>query len=89
MKAIITVIGKDRSGIIASVSGLLYQHGANILDISQTILSGYFTMVTLTDLSEMTISFPEMLEKLNALGEELGVEIRMQRSEIFDAMHRI
>jgi len=89
MKAIITVIGSDRPGIIASVSGLLYKYGANILDISQTILSGYFTMVTLTDLTDMTLTYPEMLEQLNALGQELGVEIRMQRSEIFDAMHRI
>ena len=89
MQAIITVIGKDRTGIIASVSGLLFENGVNILDITQTILSGYFTMVTLVELKDMTVSFPEMLQKLNALGEELGMEIRMQRSEIFDAMHKI
>ena len=89
MQAIITVIGKDRTGIIASVSGLLFENGVNILDITQTILSGYFTMVTLVELKDMTVSFPEMLQKLNALGEKLGMEIRMQRSEIFDAMHKI
>ena len=89
MKGIITVIGKDREGIIAHVSGFLFQYGINILDISQTILSGYFTMVMLVDLSKMNISFQEMNALLDRQGEEQGVEIRMQRSEIFDAMHRV
>ena len=89
MRAIITVLSADREGIIAQVSGKLYEHGINILDISQTVLSSYFTMVMLVDLSKMKISFKEMTELLNRTGEEMGMEIRMQRSEIFDAMHRV
>ena len=89
MKAIITVLSTDREGIIAQVSGKLYEHGINILDISQTVLSGYFTMVMLADLTKMKVSFKEMTAILEKAGEELGMEIRMQRSEIFDAMHRI
>ncbi len=89
MKAIITVLSTDREGIIAQVSGKLYEHGINILDISQTVLSTYFTMVMLVDLSKMKVSFKEMTGLLEKMGEELGMEIRMQRSEIFDAMHRV
>ena len=89
MKAIITVLSTDREGIIAQVSGKLYEHGINILDISQTVLSSYFTMVMLVDLSKMKVSFKEMTGLLEQMGEELGMEIRMQRSEIFDAMHRV
>ena len=89
MKAIITVLSTDREGIIAQVSGKLYEHGVNILDISQTVLSSYFTMVMLVDLSKMKVSFKEMTGLLEKMGEELGMEIRMQRSEIFDAMHRV
>jgi len=89
MKAIITVLSTDREGIIAQVSGKLYEHGINILDISQTVLSSYFTMVMLVDLNKMKVSFKEMTGLLEQMGEELGMEIRMQRSEIFDAMHRV
>ena len=89
MKAIITVLSTDREGIIAQVSGKLYEHGINILDISQTVLSSYFTMVMLVDLSKMKVSFKQMTGLLEKMGEELGMEIRMQRSEIFDAMHRV
>ncbi|MBQ2955984.1 MAG: ACT domain-containing protein [Clostridia bacterium] len=89
MKAIITVLSTDREGIIAQVSGMLYEHGVNILDISQTVLGTYFTMVMLVDLSKMKVSFKEMTGLLEKRGEELGMEIRMQRSEIFDAMHRV
>ena len=89
MKAIITVLSTDREGIIAQVSGKLYEYGINILDISQTVLSTYFTMVMLVDLSKMKVSFKEMTGLLEKMGEELGMEIRMQRSEIFDAMHRV
>ncbi len=89
MKAIITVLGADREGIIAQISGILFEHGINILDISQTILSTYFTMVMLVDLSKMKVSYKEMTDLLHATGEKMGMEIRMQRSEIFDAMHRV
>ena len=89
MKAIISVLGGDRPGIIAEISGCLYRHNLNILDITQTILSGYFTMVMMVDLDGMNVSYAEMTAALNELGEKLGLEIRMQRSEIFDAMHRL
>ena len=89
MKAIVSVLGGDRPGIIAEISGCLYRHNLNILDITQTILSGYFTMVMMVDLAGMNVSYAEMTAALNELGEKLGLEIRMQRSEIFDAMHRL
>ena len=89
MKAIVTVLGTDKPGIIAEISGCLYRYNINILDITQTILSGYFTMVMMVELSGMTCPFDEMTGELNRLGEKLGLEIRMQRNEIFDAMHRL
>ena len=89
MKAIITVLGADRAGIIAQISGLLFENDINILDISQTILSTYFTMVMLVDLSKMKVSYREMTDLLTRTGEQMGMEIRMQRSEIFDAMHKL
>lgn len=88
MKAVVTVLGKDRTGIIASVSGLLYQKGVNILDISQTILSGMFTMIMLVDVGEGA-QYDEVRDALLKMAEEMNLEIRMQRSDIFDAMHRI
>ena len=89
MKAIISVLGNDKPGIIAEISGCLYRYNVNILDITQTILSGYFTMVMMVELSGMTCPFDEMTGELNRLGEKLGLESRMQRNEIFDAMHRL
>ena len=88
-KAVVTVLGFDRKGIIARVSDVLYQKGINILDISQTILDGYFNMVMIVDLSEPTCPFDELQASLNGLGKELGLQIRIQKSEIFDAMHQI
>ena len=88
MKAVITVLGKDRTGIIAAVSGLLYQENVNILDISQTILSGMFTMIMLVEIGE-NVQYDLVREKLLSMAEEMNLEIRMQRSDIFDAMHRI
>lgn len=88
-KAVVTVLGFDRKGIIAKVSGALFERGVNILDISQTVLSGYFNMVMLVDIGERTCSFTQLSEDLNALGEEMGLQIRIQRNEIFEAMHQI
>ena len=89
MKAIVTVIGKDRVGITAAVCALLAQHNINILDISQTVLQDYFTMVMLADLENCSLSFTELTEKLSALGTEMDIAIRMQREDIFNAMHKI
>ncbi len=88
MKAVVTVLGKDRTGIIANVSNLLYQKGVNILDISQTILSGMFTMIMLVEVGQ-DAQYDEVRSALMDLAKEMGLEIRVQRSDIFDAMHRI
>lgn len=88
MKAVITVLGKDRTGIIASVSNLLYREGVNILDISQTILSGMFTMIMLVEVGQ-DVQYDVVREKLLKMAEEMNLDIRVQRSDIFDAMHRI
>ena len=87
--AVITVVGRDRVGIIAAVSGLLADVQVNINDISQTILQGIFTMIMLVDISTMTISIHELGERLEQLGEQIGISIRVQHADIFDAMHRI
>ena len=89
MKAIITVLGKDQVGIIAGVSSLLAKWNVNVLDISQTILQEYFTMVMLVDLSACTASIGEMSDLLEQAGREQGLSIRIQREDIFNAMHRI
>ena len=87
MKAVITVTGRDNIGIIARVSAALAHHEANILDISQTVLSGMFNMIMIVDIS--LCDFRELEIALKALGSDLGMQIVIQRSEIFDAMHRI
>jgi len=89
VKAVITVVGKDRVGIIAGVSAALADNQVNILDISQTILQDYFTMIMLVELDSECIAIPQLAEELNAVGARLGVQIRVQHEEIFSAMHRI
>ena len=89
MNAIVTVLGQDRVGIIAAVCNRLANYNVNILDISQTILQGAFTMVMAVDVSQSTASFGELGKGLNDLGTELGLSIRIQREEIFNAMHTI
>ena len=89
MKAIVTVIGKDQVGIIAAVCSLLAQYHVNVLDISQTVLQEYFTMIMLVDITENTVSFAELAEKLDEAGKTRGLSIRVQREDIFEAMHRI
>ena len=88
-RAIITVLGSDRSGIVAAVTGVLAQHDANILDISQTILQGIFTMTMLVDLKSATVAFAELQSQLNSLSKKLGVQITMQREEVFRYMYRL
>jgi len=89
MRAVITVIGKDRIGIIAGVSSILADCHVNILDISQTIMQDVFTMVMLVDISSSTINFDELAEKLDNKGKELELSIRIQHVDIFNSMHRI
>ena len=88
-KTIITVVGKDTVGIIAKVCTYLADKKINILDISQTIVSGYFNMMMIVDTGESSISFATMADEMEALGEEIGVSIKCQKEEIFDKMHRI
>ncbi|MCX4370995.1 MAG: ACT domain-containing protein [Dysosmobacter sp.] len=89
MNAIVTVLGQDKVGIIAAVCNCLADYNVNILDISQTILQGAFTMVMAVDVSKSTASFGELGEVLAGLGAKMGLSIRIQREEIFDAMHSI
>lgn len=89
MRAIVSVIGKDQVGIIANVCQLLSGYGVNVLDISQTILQGYFTMIMVVDAEKSTIPFAELVKALEAEGERMGLSIHAQREEIFNAMHRI
>ena len=88
-KVVISVLGTDKKGIIAQVSRILYENDANILDISQTIVSGLFSMILIADISSDACSFDTLKTLLDALGEALNVQIRIQRSEIFEAMHQI
>ena len=88
-KVIITVVGKDTVGIIAKVCTYLSEGSVNVLDISQTIVSGYFNMMMIVDMANATASFAEISDQLDALGEEIGVTIKCQKEEIFQMMHRI
>ena len=89
MNAIVTVVGKDRVGIIAAICNKLAGFNVNILDISQTILQGSFTMVMAVDIGAATAPFGELSAALADLGTEMGLSIRIQREEIFNAMHTI
>lgn len=88
-KTIITVVGHDTVGIIAKVCTYLADNGINILDISQTIVQGWFNMMMITDLDKATKPFGEIVADLEKLGEEIGVQIKCQREDIFNGMHRI
>ena len=88
-KVIITVLGKDTVGIIAKVCTYLAENSINILDISQTIVSGYFNMMMIVDMSKAQTSFFDMTASLEALGQEIGVSVKCQREEIFEMMHRL
>ncbi|PYG87569.1 ACT domain-containing protein [Ruminiclostridium sufflavum DSM 19573] len=89
MKAVITVLGKDRVGIISGVSNILAESNVNILDITQTIMQDVFTMITLVDISGCNIPFDVLSAKLDKKGVELGLKIQIQHEDIFNSMHRI
>ncbi len=89
MRVVLTVIGQDKVGIIAGVSNVLAECNINIININQNIMQGFFNMVLIADMSEACVSLQEAKEKVHALGEKIGVEIRMQSEEIFTAMHRV
>ena len=88
-KTIITVVGKDQVGIIAGVCGFLAENNVNILDISQTITGGFFNMMMIADVSGSGKDFSVLGDEIEKVGEKLGMQIRMQKEDIFDVMHRI
>ena len=88
-KVVITVVGKDTIGILAKTCTYLADNGVNILDISQTIVQDYFNMMMIVDMAKMTKTFEEVANELSEIGKELGVQIKCQREDIFDKMHRI
>lgn len=88
-KAVITVIGNDKIGIIAGVSAILAECNVNILDISQTTMQEVFTMMMLVDMSGMCTDFQSLSDQLEKKGEEMGLSIRVQHVDIFNSMHRI
>ena len=89
MKAIVTVVGKDRVGIIAGVCNKLAQYNINVLDISQTVMQGYFTMMVAVDVSESTLPLAQLCEAMEKAGNDMSLSIKVQREDIFEAMHRI
>ena len=89
MNAVVTVVGKDRVGIIAAVCTCLASYNVNVLDISQTVMQGYFTMMMVTDVSGSNIPVAELAQQLEEQGKQMNLSIRLQREDIFDAMHRV
>lgn len=89
MRGIITVVGKDKVGIIAKVCTLLSEKNVNILDISQTIVQGYFNMMMIVELNDKESELDLLIDLLQQLGEKIGVDIRLQHESIFNSMHRI
>ena len=89
MNSVVTVVGKDTVGIISTISGLMADHKINILDISQTIMNGFFTMIMVVDISIATREIKDIRTMLNEAGEKLGVSVTIQHEQVFQAMHRI
>ena len=89
MRAVETVTGSDRRGIIAKVSGFLFERNVNIEDISQTILGDQFAMIMMVDTSESKVEFAELAAQLAEMGEKIGMTVRLQHADIFDAMHNV
>lgn len=89
MKAIVTVVGKDRVGIIAAVCSRLAEYNVNVLDISQTVLQGYFTMMMAVEVSQCRVPLARFCEEMEQSGKDMGLSILVQREDIFEAMHRI
>lgn len=89
MKAIVTVVGKDQVGIIAGVCSRLAENRINVLNINQTIMAGYFTMMMVVDLALCPTAFDELSQGMKEYGERQGLSVRIQREDIFDAMHKL
>ena len=89
MKAIVTVVGKDQVGIIAAVCVKLAEYNVNVLDISQTVMQGYFTMMMVAEVSACLVPLAKLVGIMDEMGKEKGLSIRLQREDIFEAMHRV
>ena len=89
MKAVVSVLGKDQVGIVCRVTTLLAQHGFNILDISQTIVSSYFTMIVVVEHEDEDFALESVVKDYEALGKSMGLDIRMQHEALFSRMHRM
>lgn len=89
MKAVITVTGKDSVGIIAAVATECAQYGANIIDISQSVLSDYFAMIMLADIDALTLPFADFVDKMDEAGREKGLDVHVMHEDIFNSMHHI
>lgn len=89
MKAVVTVVGKDRVGIIAETCVTLASFNVNILDISQTVLQEYFTMMMVVDVTNCNVPLAELCKAMDAKGQDMGLSVRVQREDIFEAMHRV
>ena len=89
MKAVITIIGSDSIGIVHKATGVLVEYNLNIVDITQTIMQNYFTMIMIVDISKMKGEFEDLINSYDKLGEEIGVVIKVQHEDIFNAMHKI
>jgi ACT domain-containing protein len=89
MKAFVTVIGKDKVGIIHDITSVFKEADINVLDVNQTLLGGFFTMIMLVDLDNMKVDFGELKLRLEAAGQQLGLSVRIQRKDIFNSMHKI
>jgi len=89
MRAVITVVGQDKPGIIAAVSTLLAERSVNILDISQTIMQGFFTMITLVDLAGLNVPLPDLRAEIDDLSKRIDLEITLQHEDVYTSMHRV
>jgi len=89
MKAVVTVVGKDQVGVIAAVCMHLASFNVNVLDISQTVMQGYFTMMMVVDVSACNVALAELAKQVEEKGKQMNLAIRLQREDIFDAMHRV
>ncbi len=89
MKAVITVIGKDSVGILAGVAGVCAEHGANVIEVTQSVMQDMFAMIMMVDITSCTVSFKELTEKLNSMGGKLGVKVHATHEELFNTMYRV
>jgi len=89
MKAVITVIGKDTVGILAGISGECAKHGANVIEVTQSVMQDMFAMIMMVDISECNVPFKELSEGLNKIGEQFGVKVHVTHEELFNTMYRV